>query len=282
MRGVIVFGLLLTSSVMGQERGFVVSGQEDIYYEAYGSGDVVVLSHGLGGNHAIWYQQVPALTAAYRVVTWDQRGFGRSSNRTQTAGPEAAVEDLRVLLDSLGVEQVHLVGQSMGGWAVMGFALRYPERVRSLILADTNGGLYTPELEAHFDAFLEELAAGPPIDELPPGHHPALGRQLVREDPAQAFLYEQIGSVAAPAPPGMMARLRATIYDHDRLAALTMPVLFVLGANDPIFPQKPMQGVVALVPNARLDIISNTGHSPYFEAPEEWNRLVLEFLRARE
>ena len=75
----------------------------------------MVLSRGSGGNHAVWYQQVPS--QKYRVVTWDQRGFGRSTDVNKHAGPGPAVEDLKTLLDHLGITRAHLVGQSMGGWA---------------------------------------------------------------------------------------------------------------------------------------------------------------------
>src|SRR5690349_1553135 len=125
--------------------GFVECDREQIYYEAVGSGDALVLSHGLGGNHAIWYQQVPEFAKHYCVVTWDQRGFGRSTNTANNSGPEAAARDLAAVLDHLKIDRAHLVGQSMGGWAVMGYALAHPERVRSLVLADTLGGIYTPE-----------------------------------------------------------------------------------------------------------------------------------------
>jgi len=103
--------------------GFMEYEGEQIYYEVTGTGPPVILSHGLGGNHAIWYQQVPALSQDYQVITWDQRGFGRSTNTGGNASPLTAVRDLKALMDHLKIEKAHLIGQSMGGWAVMGFAL---------------------------------------------------------------------------------------------------------------------------------------------------------------
>ena len=116
---------------------------EEIYYECHGSPDapVVVLGHGAGGNHGIWFQQVPAFSRDYRVVTWDQRGFGLSTNRHQLANPRVAARDLLAILDHLEVERAHVVGQSMGGWAALGLALAHGPRVRSLVLADTLGGI---------------------------------------------------------------------------------------------------------------------------------------------
>src|SRR3954467_9921416 len=103
------------------------------YYESTGpaGAPVVVLGHGAGGNHAIWFQQVPVFARDYRVVTWDQRGFGLSTNRNELANPIVATGDLLAILDHLEVERAHVVGQSMGGWAALGLALAHRERVRS-------------------------------------------------------------------------------------------------------------------------------------------------------
>ena len=121
--------------------GFVESGGERLYFECVGDGDPLVLCHGAGGNHAIWWQQVPVFADRHAVITWDHRGFGRSSDRARESGPTVAVQDLGAILDHLGIERMDLVGQSMGGWTALGFALARPERVRSLVLADTLGGI---------------------------------------------------------------------------------------------------------------------------------------------
>lgn len=260
--------------------GFVENGGEQIYYESVGAGEALVLSHGLGGNHAIWYQQVPEFAQRFRVITWDQRGFGRSTNATNEAGPAAAADDLRALLDHLKIDRAHLVGQSMGGWAVMGFALEHPDRVRSLILADTLGGIYTPEAAKHFDTYIRDSMSGTPPDRLPITRHPAIGEQLGEQDPAKAFLYRQIGSTTAPAPPGMGLKLRQTAYPLEKVRVLNIPTLFVVGEHDPIFPPAVIRNIAAEVPGARVVELPGTGHSPYFETPAAWNDAVSVFLAA--
>ena len=103
---------------------------EEIYWELIrdaeeGQSDnrpVVVLSHGAGGSHAVWYQQVPQIGERYRVVTWDSRGFGNSTNNTGQLAPQSAANDLAAILDELEISEAHLVGQSMGGWHVSAFA----------------------------------------------------------------------------------------------------------------------------------------------------------------
>lgn len=258
--------------------GFAENGGEQIYYESVGTGEALVLAHGLGGNHAIWYQQVPEFAQRYRVITWDQRGFGRSTNTANQSAPSTAADDLRALLDHLSIDRAHLVGQSMGGWAVVGFALAHPDRVQSLVLADTLGGIYTPEAATHFDDYIRDTMTSPPPDQLPIAQHPAIGRQLGEQDAAKAFLYRQIGSTTAPAPPGMGLKLRQTAYPLDKVRALNIPTLFVVGEHDPIFPPAVIRSVAAEVSGARIVELPGAGHSPYFETPAAWNRTVSEFL----
>ncbi|MEK7794428.1 MAG: alpha/beta hydrolase, partial [Candidatus Hydrogenedentota bacterium] len=242
--------------------------------------EAMIFSHGLGGNHAIWYQQVPVFAQDYRVVTWDQRGFGRSTNRMGKASPEAAARDLELLLNHLDIDKAHLIGQSMGGWCTVGFAAKHPERVRSIVLADTIGGIYTKEIEGLFDSYIQKAAQSPPPDKLPMGHHPALGIQLTSGNLPQAFLYTQIGSVAEPAPANMALLLRQTVWDMKKVALIETPWLFVGGENDPIFVPNAIHAAAAQTKNATVIEIPTTGHSPYFESPEVWNRAVLEFLES--
>jgi 3-oxoadipate enol-lactonase len=252
--------------------GRVASSGEDIYYEIGGEGvEVVLLGHGLGGNHAVWYQQMPVLAERYRVVTWDQRGFGMSTNRAGASGPPAAVDDLHALLDHLGVERAHLVGQSMGGWAVVGFALRSPERVRSLVLADTTGGIVN-------DAVTNALST-PSRRTVEPGvigSHRAVGPAL---DRTRAFLYQQLGGFRGEIDEAdMIGKLFSTNYALDEVAGLTMPVLCVVGADDDLMPPAAVREVAGVLKDARVVEIPGAGHSPYFEQPGAWNAAVLDFL----
>lgn len=264
------------------ERGFVENEGEKIYYETYGSGDPVVFSHGLGGNHAIWYQQVYDFAKNHLVITWDQRGFGQSTNRNEQAGPDAAGRDLKALLDHLGIEKAHLIGQSMGGWTTMAFALENPERVRSIVFADTIAGIYTPEIEAQFDDYIRSRFSAPVRGASPFGSHPAIGEKHTAENPTHAFLYEQIGSATSPPPAPIAKLLRDTAYDHARIKTIAVPVLFVVGSDDPIFTPESIQAAAEIVPNCRVVQIADAGHSPYFERPNEWNAVVQHFLQTVE
>jgi glyoxylase-like metal-dependent hydrolase (beta-lactamase superfamily II) len=142
-------------------RDFIESDSEQIYFEFWGdSGPVVILGHGLGGNHAVWYQQVAFLSQHYRVITWDQRGFGNSTRSTGVIGPAPAVEDLARVLEHLEVERAHVIGQSMGGWSALGFAIDHPERVISLVLADTTAGIFTPAIRQTLADYGKGIVSG--------------------------------------------------------------------------------------------------------------------------
>ena len=258
--------------------GFFDSDGERIYSETFGQGEAIVFTHGLGGNHAIWYQQVPEFARYFRVVTWDQRGFGRSSNGANRAGPDAAVSDLKALLDYLDIDRAHLVGQSMGGWAALGLALQNPERICTLTLADTIAGIYSKHIEDAFDEFARKAASSPDPSELPIGRHPALGQKLWQVNPAQAFLYEQIGGMAGDPPTNIMSLFRSKAYPHVNLKNLGIPALFIAGSEDPIFPPDIVREAASIIPGSRVEIISDTGHSPYFEDPGRWNEAVREFI----
>jgi pimeloyl-ACP methyl ester carboxylesterase len=252
---------------------FASSG-EDIYYEVAGDAeDVVVLGHGLGGNHAVWFQQVAVLAERYRVVTWDQRGFGMSSNRAGASGPPAATDDLTALLDHLGVERAHLVGQSMGGWAVVGVALRAPERVRSLVLADTIAGIGNEAIGAAMRT-LSRRTVEPGVL----GAHPAVGAEF---DRTRAFLYQQLGGFRTELDEAdMIGTLFSTHYPAHEVAKLAVPVLCVVGSEDDLMPPAAIREVAAVLADARFVEIPGAGHSPYFEQPDAWNAAVLDFLES--
>lgn len=257
-----------------QSNGCLSRDGDDIYYETIGApgAPVVVLGHGAGGNHAIWFQQVPVLVRDYRVVTWDQRGFGSSTNRHGLANPRTAAADLLAILDHLGIERAHVVGQSMGGWAAMGLTIDHGDRVRSLVLADTLGGIPV-------DGWWKPHA-GPPREGI--FNHPALSNEFCVKHPDRANLYLQIGGLrrdplADPTP--IIRTLGDVTFSDDQLAGIRVPALFIVGSEDEIFPPDWIAAAAARVPGARVKVIDGAGHSPYFERPEAWNLLVTEFLR---
>jgi 3-oxoadipate enol-lactonase len=260
--------------VTEQSSGYLSRDGDEIYFEVHGAPDApaLVLGHGAGGNHGIWYQQVPAFADTYRVVTWDQRSFGLSTNDHGLANPRTATDDLLAILDHLGVERAHVVGQSMGGWAALGLAIAHGDRVRSLVLADTLAGI---AIEGWW-----KTAAGVQRSGL--FNHPALSNDFCVRSPQRAHLYLQIGGLRRDPHADSVAVLRTmgdVTFADEQLSALRVPTLFVVGSEDEIFPPASIAEAATRVPGARLESIEGAGHSPYFEQPEAWNALVGGFLR---
>jgi 3-oxoadipate enol-lactonase len=248
----------------------------ELYYEVTGVGPTVVFAHGLGGNHLSWWQQVPHLARQYTCVTFSHRGFG--SSREDPGGPGAAafVDDLAALLDRLGVAEVRLVAQSMGGWTCLGYALRAPDRVRSLVMASTFGSLADPELDGllrtHRVAPLLESGSGP---------HSAAGERMAREQPALHFLYREIDALNTLDRGTVLSQLIALrTTSPAALAALAMPVLCVVGEEDVVIPPEGVAILAARLPRGRLVRVPEAGHSVYFERPGTFNRLLDEFLES--
>lgn len=249
----------------------------DLYYELYGRGPALVFAHGAGGNDLSWWQQVPHFQERYTCLTFAHRGFGRSREVEDGPGPAAFVDDLAALLDHLGFEEVRLVAQSMGGWTCLGYALRRPERVRALVMADTIGSLTHPES----DRLIEQHRTANPREALfARGIHPACGERMAREQPALHFLYTRISELTSrPAGVDLAGRLSALrTTPADAVRGVTMPVLCIAGAEDVVIPPGAVEILASLVTGARYVVVPEAGHSVYWQRAETFNRLVDGFL----
>ncbi len=240
----------------------------DIYYETSGEGSAVVFAHGKGGNHISWWQQVPVFSRTFRCITFDHRGWGRSLNPKGSIGREAFVDDLRGLLDHLEVHRAFLVAQSMGGLTCLGFALAHPERTMGLVLADTTGGIGDPAVvetirnrKAPKDVTLRAMSAG-----------------FRDGDPAGAFLYREINLLNPPRDPEPNGFTSGEGPKAEDLAGMRVPTLLIVGEEDQVMPPPAMERSRDLIPGSRLERVPGAGHSVYFEKPDLFNRLVLDFF----
>lgn len=247
----------------------------DLYYESYGRGDeVVVFAHGLGGNHLSWWQQVPVFEQRYRCIVFDHRGFGWSREAPSGPGIRAFVEDLRGLLDHLRIGRTFIVGQSMGGFTALGFALAHPDRTRGIVMADTTFPYIGPETRAMMRRQGERARTA--SDTL---RGVAYSEVYARRDPEGAFLYDALSRLNPPRPDDFFAPHRLPPSPSEQeLASLHVPVLFLCGADDPLFPPQVMEAASALIPGSRLVVVPDAGHSVYWERPDRFNEAVLAFL----
>lgn len=250
----------------------VKSHDASIYYEVHGDGSPLVLAHGAGGNTEIWWQQVPHFGSRHRVVTFDHRCFGRSTCPPELFKPEFFADDLIAILDAEGIDRVALVCQSMGGWTGLRMALEHPERLSCLILCGTPGGIVTDQIIAAAQRIAEGAAEGGISG------NAALADAFQRNEPSLSFLYDQIGSHNTGFSPVLLGQLASARVDPHELESYSTPTLVISGEEDALFPTEAIREVAGLIPGAELQTIPGSGHSPYYEVPETFNRIVDEFL----
>ena len=240
-----------------------------LFHEEYGEGPPVVFAHGAGGTHMSWWKQIPTFSREFRCIAYSQRGFGLSPDVPHGPGRGAFVEDLRGLLDTLGIERVSLVGQSMGGRSVLGFAAVYPERVEALVLSGTTGG--------YRDADLDALrAAAPDL-----GTRSAFAAAYAERDPEGAFLYRMVSRTNRylTDTDDDTSAVETPIPDIARVVEVGVRTLFLVGERDTVAAPTVTKALQAKMTGSTLVTFPESGHSPYWEVPEEFNRVVLEFLR---
>ena len=254
--------------------GFLAHDGEHLYYEVVGEGHVpLVLCHGAGGNHAVWFQQVSAFAADRRVVTWDHRGYGRSTDRADRSGPEVAVGDLLAICGAPRHRACRPRRAVDGRMVGRRRRAARPGLARSLVLADTPAGFTLTRLGRRPGERRVDLTAGDGL-----GEHPALDPSFTRRAPHLAHLYQSLGRMGSADPAVILPRLGTVTHDAAEAAALTMPVLCIVGERDPLVPPAAVAELAGLLPDARVVEIAGCGHSPYFEDPEAWNAAVRTFV----
>jgi pimeloyl-ACP methyl ester carboxylesterase len=249
----------------------------ELYYESHGKGPAVVFAHGAGGNHLSWWQQVPAFSQHFRCITFDHRAFGLSRDGEGEAklGRRGFHDDLRDLLDLLGIDDARIVAQSMGGRTAVGFALRNPGRCKAMVLAGTTGGAVTDEVRMMQARHRETETGRKSL------MHRAVSPALRQRSTHKDFLYRAIARINPPRPKDFLAPIPGyTGSSAQRLADAGFPVMFLVGRHDTIVPPEVMEKCHQAVPGSAFRVIEDSGHSSYFEQPEAFNAAVMEFLLA--
>lgn len=248
-----------------------------IHYVEAGSGPVVVLLHGLGGNTTNWQFNIAALAQKYRVIVPDQIGFGKSDKPLINYRIATYVDFLDAFLKELKIERASLVGNSMGGWVAASYALAHPERVERLVLADAAGLMPAQDLDM---ALLMKL-------------NPST-REGMKELVSRVFYNKVIFMSDAFIDASMVARINAgdgyTIrsltesilrredFLDQSLSAIKRPTLVIWGREDGLLPLADGQRFQKEIPGAQLVIFEQCGHVPQVEKALDFNAAVLKFL----
>ncbi|MEE1800340.1 MULTISPECIES: alpha/beta fold hydrolase [unclassified Streptomyces] len=235
----------------------------------------IVLVHGAGSCSAMWYPNTPALSAERPVYAIDTPGDpGRSVQREPIHQPERAAQWLDEALAGLGLDRVHLVGSSYGGWLTLNQAHRRPGRLASVTLLDP-GGLEKVGLRFFAWIFIGLLATSAPQ----------------RFRPRLAAWLEQPVLVV----PELRAMIRASVRAYrirrpaplplteDELRTIRTPLYLVLGERSLlVHPKRQVERVPRLIPGARAEIVQATGHGPQIDHADEVNARILEFMTSAE
>ena len=249
----------------------------DIRYEISGKGPVVTLLHSLASDLTMWDGLAAALADRYTVLRYDTRGHGA------TAAPDGAysfaqlVGDVAGLLDALNIERTHFVGLSMGGMIAQHFALAHPGRLDKLVIASSSSRT-PPEARAIWD---ERIAVA--RDQGMQAHVEAtLGRWFTASWRAShPEVMARIGALITATPVAGYAGCGAAICDldlTDKLAAVRVPTLVLVGADDPGTPPALSEAIARAIPGARLEIVPAASHLLNIEQAATFNRLVGDFL----
>jgi 3-oxoadipate enol-lactonase len=245
-----------------------------IYYEQLGNGPTIVFAHGAGGNAAIWFNQMAHFATDYQCVAFDHRCFARSPCPSGKITVQDFRDDLLAIMDTLDIEQAHLVGQSMGGFTVLRTALDAPDRVSSLTLSCTSGGIKNPNPTPA----MRNLTQATGNDSS--GVKATMAQATFRK-PALIALYEAINNFNTEFSWDKLKNLlgREDVVTFEHLAQVQCPTLFIAGAEDPLFPAALLESFVPHFKDAQIEVIQDAGHSPYFEQPELFNQRLQQHLQ---
>lgn len=259
-------------------------GDTNIYYEIHGRGEPLLLIMGYGANCQWWYPQIPVFSQEYQVIAFDNRGSGQSDKPDIPYTMEMMVGDTVGLLEAIGIDAAHVYGVSMGGMIAQEFALRYPEKVISLILACTTPGgrnSVLPDEEAMTFLFDLESRKGLTLEEQARQLLPFLFTQEFI-DRSSKFMDELIAGMIEYVTPLHGYRRQGEAIKgfnaYDRLPEIKAPTLVVSGTTDRLIPVENSRIIASRIPGAELVIFENMSHGFLFEALKKANETVLDFL----
>ncbi|MEO7337528.1 MAG: alpha/beta hydrolase, partial [Caldimonas sp.] len=258
-------------------------GRYRLRYVDVGSGPAVVLIHGLAGDHTAWRTQIDMLKERHRVIAFDNRGAGASSQVDEPVSTRDLADDTLRLMTLLGIERAHVVGRSMGGAVAQHMALDAPERVASLVLCASFARL-DPLGRRVLSNMREALEWRMRWDD-----H---ARHSVQNFVSAAFFNEQPERVAMierliggeTRLPACYVRQNEACQAHDTLSDLgriRQPTLVMAGDADPICSMTATRWLADGIEGARLEVFAGASHFFLIEQPDRFNALLLDFLSAQ-
>jgi len=239
------------------------------YWDTGGSGPAVVLLHAASGSALSWSYQQPVFAAAgYRVIAYSRRGY-YCSDPAPRERPGTSAQDLAGLADALGLDRFHAVATAAGVSFTLDFAISYPHRLRSMVLACGVGGATDADFVAMMDGVKPPDYMTYPVwfRELAPSYRAAnkAGTRRWKDDHERSCT-------------GEISLAYVNEITWAKLEALRVPTLLIAGAADLSAPPPMVRMYAEHIPNSECVTVPEAGHSVYWERPDVFNRLTLEFL----
>jgi 3-oxoadipate enol-lactonase len=260
-------------------------GDINMCYEIHGQGEPLVLIPGAGSTSNGFARNIPVFSKKYQVIVYDLRGTGRSEAQDVPYTLETLADDLAGLLSAIDINAAHIFGASMGGMIAQYFALRYPERTKSLILACTKfGGPHEIPVDAEVMDYWQHPKQLSPENSIRESLRFTMSREFIEKNPD---VIDQIIKQAIESPPpynspqSAMLQIQALLQNntYDKLPEIKAPTLVIHGDADRMSPAGNAKILASRIPNAELVILPKMGHAFTIEAFDESNRIILDFLK---
>jgi 3-oxoadipate enol-lactonase len=249
-----------------------------IFYQESGDGAALLLLHGLGSSGDDWWFQTPAFAPHFRLLLPHLRGHKQSSTLRGPVSIFTLAADVAQLLDALGIAQTHVLGLSLGGLVAQLLAIHFPQKVNKLILVNTFAHLWPTSLHEAYTLARRMVVS----KYLPPETTAKVVARDLFPKPDQAALRDEVLKRSGVNDVGSYRYLVDAIrrFDSrpqlDRIAAAT---LLITGDRDAVVPRGCQQQLARGIRKVQWHIVHDSGHATPVDQPEQFNRVVLKFLK---
>ena len=248
----------------------------NIYYKITGEGEPLLLIHGLGSSTRDWEEQVPVFSQKYQVIIIDLRGHGKTDKPKEPYSIPMFAEDIAELMKSLDINQVNALGISLGGSIAFQFAIDYPEMVKSLVIVNTGVEFKLDSFKARYNFFMRKFIVSlVGMKKMGEVLAPRLFIKPEQEDLRQKLI-ERWAENDKKAYLNALKSLKGWTA-KDRIHTINCPTL-VISSDEDYTPVSVKEEYTALIPKGKVVVIDDARHAVTMEKPNQFNKIVMEFL----